>query len=100
MEKAKNIEEVLKDFDKEIDFIKPTTLGYKIVKKFIRQKLETKFQKRNLGYWIKDITPPVKRKLWKCLRCGEEMGYYHKYDHQQNATRSGKDYRCIKLKII
>ncbi|MCH7640966.1 hypothetical protein IID22_02065 [Patescibacteria group bacterium] len=57
--------------------------------------LSEKFPKRFLGHWIKRVTPPVKRRLWKCPRCKEEMGYHHKYYHQANAQRRGEDYKCI-----
>lgn len=45
---------------------------------------DKKYPKRVMGFWIKNVTPPVERKLWKCKDCGEEMTYHYKYSHQQN----------------
>ena len=48
------------------------------------KKLEEKFNKRYLGYWIKNITPPVVRKFWNCPVCKEDMIYNDKYWHISN----------------
>lgn len=56
--------------------------------------LNDKFPKRVMGFWIKNITPPVVKKLWTCPRCGEKISYHLKAWHQANATKKGKDYQC------
>ena len=57
-------------------------------------RLRKTFRKMYLETWIKNITPPVIRKLWTCPRCKEEMTYHYKFYHQANAQRNGVDYMC------
>lgn len=47
-------------------------------------RLRDKYKKQQLGYWIKNITPPVKKRLWKCPECEEKMTYHDKYWHLSN----------------
>ena len=61
------------------------------------EKLSKKYKKMTLGFWIKNVTPPVVRKLWQCPLCKKEMGYHHKYYHKANANRGDKPDACRPL---
>lgn len=58
------------------------------------KKVERRYPLIVVGQFINMVysKPP---KLWKCPRCKKEMGRHHKFYHEANAFRNGKENQCI-----